>query len=767
VTLRFIDSFDDRDTTYLSEKYSFNSGTIVAGGRNGTQGLDVRIGNKIFTDQATWVVGFAYYLTNDFQVASFLNFLDSWGASQLYFRYNTGVIEAYSGGGGPFIGATVATLTLNAWAYVEVKVVIDNVNGSIEIRFDEVPVYTIAGIDTQTTAQPLAQTIEFPELGNFVIDDLYVCDGSGAMNNDFLGDSRITAILPNGDGTPATAEWDSSGGGASIFSNVNTNPPAGFPDNRNSGVGLPVKDVWAYPNIVAGTDHILGVQVNALARLEDDLSIVNAHNICRSGGADYSSTSYWMVNAPNPYQYYMRIWEQNPDGPINWLLMDFNLAEWGYERENDPSATEMRVTQLSVEILRGGDPEPAPPTPAPVDRRTWETPGGGEAPKTLSISIYQPLVLGGAWIADYTDEITTYQHELGADNWYLSCDFTLNLHNINLDEWMLYGLGRHIEVKAPGQYTVWEGFVNSLTINIGQNVYEIGPLMDIGNRVYVIYTPVYVSAAAGSIVKGTSMESALVNDTASQARYGIIEKCLSAGECIITTAQNEADRFRAEFLLENAYHKIGAQYSFGSGGEPTVQVNCLGYWKWLDAYVYNNRATAAANGYSTLNTKLQVMLTANPNAWSVMADYSRITANTAIAANREKDNRTAMTIVKGITAAGDPAGNRWLFGVGPGRVPYYQPIPIGIDYEYRVYDNEQRLTVYGSDAIVEPWDVKPGRWYLSADVYKPVNYQSNYIVPSASFIETVRYTAPYGLELTEGKLSKISQMLNAKGLGAI
>ena len=385
----------------------------------------------------------------------------------------------------------------------------------------------------------------------------------------------------------------------------------------------------------------------------------------------------------------------------------------------------------------------------------------------LSVGLFQPLILGGAWINDYTEEITAYGQEKAADMYYVSASVTLSLHSIDLLEWLLYGLGRHIVTRAPSQRVVWEGFVNYMTVATGQKVYEVGPLMDIGNRVYVTYTPVYVSAATGTIVKGTSTESPLVNDTTSQARFGIIEKNLAAGECIITDTQNEANRFRDEFLIENAYPKINSSFSFGAGEAAVVTLECVGYWKWLDAYAYNNRATAAADGWSVLSTKLQAILTANPNLNIRNIDFSRIMANTAIGQNREKDNKTALTIIKGICAAGDPAGNRWLFGVGLGRQAYYNVIPTTINYEYRVNDNQQKLVVYGTDAAVDPWDIEPGRWYISSDIYKPINYASNYSIPTASFIESVRFTAPYSFDLTEGKMSKISQMLNYRGLGAI
>jgi hypothetical protein len=428
--------------------------------------------------------------------------------------------------------------------------------------------------------------------------------------------------------------------------------------------------------------------------------------------------------------------------------------------------TQTNVSQHSVEILRGQRPAPpVPPIPGlPVARPTMHS--RGEQTRGISVGLFHPIVQGKAWIADYSEEVTAYSHEKGADNYYVSASMTLTLPEVDVTEWLLYGLGRHVEVKSPAQNIIWEGFVDRITISLGGKTYEIGSLSDIGNRVYVTYTPVYVSAAAGNIVKGSSTETPLVNNTASQAIFGIIEKNLAAGECIVTSTQNEAERFRDEFLTENAYPKVQGGYSFMAGGSGAISLECQGYWKWLDYFVFNNRATATANGWSTLDTKLKAILAADPNG-IISTDYTLIAANTAIAQNMEKNNNTALTIIKGINTAGDITGNRWLFGVGKSRTAYYHILPTSIDYEYRVNDDEQKLVVYGTNAAVDPWDIEPGKWYITSDIYKPITPGSPYSIPSASFIETVRFTAPYSFDMTEGKMSKVSQLLNMKGLGGI
>ena len=48
-------------------------------------------------------------------------------------------------------------------------------------------------------------------------DDLYVCDGSGSVNNDFLGDVRVVTVRPNGAG--GSTQWTPDSG--SNYARVN------------------------------------------------------------------------------------------------------------------------------------------------------------------------------------------------------------------------------------------------------------------------------------------------------------------------------------------------------------------------------------------------------------------------------------------------------------------------------------------------------------------------------------------------------------------
>ena len=334
MTLRFVDSFDDRDGTELDQKWHVNANWItVGGGRAGTNCMDLpHAAEKQFMQEHGWTVGFALYYHTD-AISQFFSFWDVLDQYQLSITTLAGgLLQVASEAGAPIFGVSTAPLLFDQWQYVEIQVVCDAVAGYVIIHLDEIEVYNSGFVNTDPTGAGAIATLVFPSITtDDFIDDVYICDDNGAMNNTFLGDCHVECILPNGVGTPPTAQWvNSFDDTASLYTMVDEVPP-GFDYNYDLFVAPPVKDVWSFPDIAVELNSILGVQVNCFVRREDEVDWVDMHNICRSGGADYSSITYGV--SETDYIYKMSIWEQNPDGPINWLRIDFNAAEFGYERE--------------------------------------------------------------------------------------------------------------------------------------------------------------------------------------------------------------------------------------------------------------------------------------------------------------------------------------------------------------------------------------------------------------------------------------------------
>ena len=78
-------------------------------------------------------------------------------------------------------------------------------------------------------------------------DDWYVCDNSGPVNNNFLGDVQVGLLLPNAAGD--AAGWTGSGGGAH-YGYVDENPldsDASYVETDQSGA----EELWNYQDPVS------------------------------------------------------------------------------------------------------------------------------------------------------------------------------------------------------------------------------------------------------------------------------------------------------------------------------------------------------------------------------------------------------------------------------------------------------------------------------------------------------------------------------------
>jgi hypothetical protein len=372
------------------------------------------------------------------------------------------------------------------------------------------------------------------------------------------------------------------------------------------------------------------------------------------------------------------------------------------------------------------------------------------------ISIYaEPPIWGGGvtYRISLNSTIEGYSHTIDANGGYKTATINLVMKQEDIEEWLENGLGRDIKVYNEGGVVVWEGFVNDMEASIGNLTVKRGPLMNIANRVLVVYSTVDTSVTPPAV--GVRARTAYANDTASQARYGIIEKILSCGGSTDANAAYIRDAFIAENKMSET---TPTQITPGGGGGLSLSLYCCGYEEWLKAFVYNTTAT----GTTTLSVRLQAVLTADPNG-IISTDYSKITANTLSIPAWENDDPTALDYIHGLLTLGDTTYRRYTFGIYANRRAYYTPMPTTQAYTWRVAEGGEVYTP--TNEIVRPWDVLPARWAHIPDFM--IGRISNTAMrddPRYMFIESLTYTAPYGLTLTGAKISKLPQILGQMGL---
>ncbi len=346
-----------------------------------------------------------------------------------------------------------------------------------------------------------------------------------------------------------------------------------------------------------------------------------------------------------------------------------------------------------------------------------------------------------------TSELDSYTDTSVALGGYDSATITMRLSRDEIESWLENGLGRHIECNSPSDEKRWEGFVDEISASIGALSITRGPFLNIANKIKVRYS---------DYTTGVSSSTATASNTASQDKYGIRYKILSAGRCSSATAI----RIRDTYLLENAWPE--SNQTIVKGGDLTMTLTCKGYRYLLD-YPYNEATTTAY----TLREKLIDVVADVPTSDIFSTIITNIDANTLSVNQLENTDKLGWDIIKELVAmGGDSSNDRAIFGIYNERVPFYSLIPSTTEYQMRLSDIGINV-MSNVGARVEPWDVKPGKWLEFTDFMAGANYSTFRQNPRYMFLESVTFTAPNDVSFTGGKADQLPARLAKLGLGGI
>lgn len=366
----------------------------------------------------------------------------------------------------------------------------------------------------------------------------------------------------------------------------------------------------------------------------------------------------------------------------------------------------------------------------------------------LSWSYYEPLAIPTArYLGELADEITAYSHTIDSFGGYGVGSISLVGNRSIAEQWFKYGLGRRIVTYNEAQNIIYEALVNQVVIKGGGISVSIGPLLEIVNRLRVVYTTVRYQTVPpiGGITKYTpETENAI-----SVAKYGILYKCINGG----TLHDVQAISLRNTHLYNNAQPKADESIEFPGGSTFAVDLSLSGYSAYMDCYTYQQLGA----GTEALSDKIRSVIQYDPNDW-LSDDFIGIGPNGLQVPSQDDDERTALTVVRDLVAHGDGNGNRMLFGVYEGRKAKYSAAPTTIKYTSSIEDPSQRI--YDKDVEVMPWNLQPGHWIRITDllVGEPVPIDPRKDMRNV-FIESVSYSAPHSVSIAGSELDKLPQAL--------
>lgn len=382
----------------------------------------------------------------------------------------------------------------------------------------------------------------------------------------------------------------------------------------------------------------------------------------------------------------------------------------------------------------------------------------------ITVLAHDPFIMGNGFREDLSDRIISYTHMKGANKGCVSATITFNVHEYELDDWILNGLGRDIKVYSSNLALCNRVLVNTISVKAGPETITIGPLLDICNRCTAIFVPI-LDPTVNPPLLGNRTETLVANILPSQEQYGIIERIVNAGTTFNDADYGfNADDIRDLFLNEYQTPAIDRTFSFGSSSNLEITLECIGYSDLLKVYVYNNYS---ASNYIFLSTKVANILAAEPNGF-LSSDMGGISANPMLTIDYEAENRFAMDLLEAIVAQGDASGNRWLFGVDQYLKAFYKTIPTEIKYYHMIVNGHTSLGLGPECIAVDPAEVEAGEWVYVPDLAVGSRYSATLARDArAAFIETVSFSFPNNLDITGGQVRTISQRLAQYGLGGV
>lgn len=361
-------------------------------------------------------------------------------------------------------------------------------------------------------------------------------------------------------------------------------------------------------------------------------------------------------------------------------------------------------------------------------------PGAGGVPSTTT-----PYNLGR--------RLKSYTHTICATGGFESAAFAFVCEREEGLTW-LRRLMSSVVVSSPDAMIVWEGFVSRVTFTIGGQTRSVS-LDRMFNRARTRFT----NSLGGARVTNVA------SNAASIARFGTKDAVLSLNNTDDTPAAN----YRDTMLSRYAWPRMEPQTRIGIGGqqqgEPTVQIECTGWFYALDWLVTSDPSlTTTATG-----TQLANLLSAYNATNAFLTLDSRFIPTTGVSAPETiPADTTYRARAEELLNLGTSAAQRLAYGVYAGRVFKAQTwagaTPDTISYRAQLANGRLMNKWSGP---VEPWDVRPDAMLEVVDLLDPSPVATAPDAAARQYIERVTCTVQgdtWGVEL---------EPENSDALGAI
>lgn len=350
MALLFADSFDnyaEESSAALSEAgWIIETSFVVAKQQSGFSG-HARSGPKFAHMQAsgykvraiplntgTVIFGVAVYvpsLTAGGHNWRMVFYDENFGAQCVVGIDTDGSIDLYRGFFTTLIAGTAAgKFVAGQWNYLEFKVVISD-TGSYELRLNGTTELS-GSADTRGTSLVGATYVGFQSAGSGShgdtarLDDAYCCDGTGSINNDFLGQVRCFYQTPSTDVTLTNVQGVPRDASGLRRLNVDELTPDDIGYIKSTATtalyGFSAKALPGFVTAIKG-----GIVEARFSRIGDGTN--NARARAKSGTTTGNGAT---VRPPPFFANHKEVFQVDPNTSALWTVANFNAAEWQMER---------------------------------------------------------------------------------------------------------------------------------------------------------------------------------------------------------------------------------------------------------------------------------------------------------------------------------------------------------------------------------------------------------------------------------------------------
>lgn len=303
----------------------------IASPIHGTLGRAIEIistnsfaGHAFAPSSATYVVGYAFQSqdTGPQNHSSLKTYQGGTVQNQLSVK-SDGEIDVYRATGNLLGTTTGAGLIQGSYQYIELKIFLHASTGTVDVWVDGINVLSLTSQNTLNTATAEIDNIQLlgQNSADPAYDSVYVLDDSGSDNTDRLGEVFVETIVADADGnvndfTPSTgANWE----------NVDDIAPADDDSTYNHSTTATDQDLYGMAALAGNIGTVFAVEASALVRKEDPgerlIRIVARSNVTEVESGDKGfGVGYRNVT---------HIFENDPDGGVDWDEASVNAAEFG------------------------------------------------------------------------------------------------------------------------------------------------------------------------------------------------------------------------------------------------------------------------------------------------------------------------------------------------------------------------------------------------------------------------------------------------------